>query len=85
MNVLQLIIAIPLFTFMGFGISFILNMILKTTWVPLVLYAGLLAYFFITKGMLLGGDYLMLTMGLLGILSGGWTIRYLRVNGYRMF
>lgn len=79
------IIAIPLFAFLAFGISFILNMILKTTWLPVVLYAGLLTYFFVTKGMLGNGDYLMLSVGLLGIALGGWTIRHLRHKGYRMF
>ncbi|MFC4076002.1 YuiB family protein [Salinithrix halophila] len=85
MSLPQIVVAVLLFTFMGFGISFILNMILKTTWVPLVLYAGLLTYYFVTMGVLKSGDYLMLAMGLIGILAGSWTIRYLRVNGYRMF
>ncbi|OYD07185.1 YuiB family protein [Paludifilum halophilum] len=85
MSLPQFIISIPLFAFLAFGISFILNMILKTTWLPTVLYIGLLVYFFITKGVLKGGDYLMLTIGLIGILVGGWTIRTLRVKGYRMF
>jgi hypothetical protein len=85
MSLPQYLIGIPLFAFMGFGISFILNMILKTTWLPVVLYAGVLAYFFVTMGELKNGDYLMLFTGMFGIALGGWTIHTLRVKGYRMF
>ncbi|PTX59146.1 YuiB-like putative membrane protein [Melghirimyces profundicolus] len=84
MSLPQILIGVPLFGFLGFGISFILNMILKTTWLPFVLYLGLLGYYFFTFD-LKGGDYLMLTVGMIGILGGAWTIRVLRQKGYRMF
>lgn len=84
MSLPQYIIGVPLFGFLGFGISFILNMILKTTWLPFILYLGLLGYYLFTFH-LKSGDYLMLTVGLLGIVGGGLTIRYLRKKGYRMF
>ncbi|MDA8353738.1 MAG: YuiB family protein [Firmicutes bacterium] len=84
MSLPQIIISVPLFGFMGFGISFILNMILKTTWFPLILYAGVLIYCFLNFD-LKGGDYLMLSIGLAGILGGAWAIQTLRKKGYRMF
>lgn len=84
MSLPEYVIGIPLFGFLGFGISFILNMILKTKWLPAILYLGLLAYYLITFD-LKNGDYLMLTVGLAGIVGGGLTIHHLRKKGYQMF
>lgn len=84
MSLPEYLIGVPLFGFLGFGISFILNMILKTKWLPAILYLGLLAYYLFTFN-LKNGDYLMLTVGLAGIVGGGLTIQHLRKKGYRMF
>ncbi|MDR6226319.1 YuiB family protein [Desmospora profundinema] len=81
----QYLISIPLFAFLAFGISFILNMILKTTWLPVILYVGLVGVLIFRMEQLKNGDYLMLTVGLIGILIGSWVIQYLRKQGYRMF
>ncbi|SMO82616.1 YuiB family protein [Melghirimyces algeriensis] len=84
MGLVQYVIGVPLFAFLAFGISFILNMILKTTWLPLILYLGLLGYCFYSFDMK-SGDYLMLSVGMIGIIGGAWTIRFMRKKGYRMF
>jgi len=55
----QVIISIPLFLVLLFGIGFILNMILKTTWLPSYLYAaliiGLAGYMFVERRFEAGG------------------------------
>lgn len=86
MNLPQLIISVPLLFVLFFGLGFILNMILKTTWVPLIIYFGLVIY-------VIGGLHHVITAvnivlfgaGLLGVLVGIWGIKTLRVKGYRMF
>lgn len=85
MNIAQLIISIPLFLFLAFGIGFILNMLIKTTWLPLVIYVLIVIYMFIRMGSLLPVDYIVLTSGLAGAVLSGVTIRILRSKGYRMF
>lgn len=85
MNIAQLIISVPLFLVLAFGIGFILNMLIKTTWLPLVMYALLLVYLLISMGKLLPVDYIILTSGLAGAILSGVTIRTLRAKGYRMF
>ncbi|MEW9671936.1 YuiB family protein [Ammoniphilus sp. 3BR4] len=85
MNIAQLIISVPLFLVLAFGIGFILNMLIKTTWLPLVMYALLLVYLLISMGKLLPVDYIILTSGLAGAVLSGVTIRFLRAKGYRMF
>lgn len=85
MNIAQLIISIPLFLFLAFGIGFILNMLIKTTWLPLVIYALLLVYLFVKMGILSPVDYIILMSGLTGAVLSGITIRTLRSKGYRMF
>lgn len=95
-NVLQLIIVALLAFVLMFGLSFILNMLLKTTWVPVALYTlvilGLLVYFGqgITQAWESVGEYgmvdwLAIACGFVGTCGGGWTIQMLRKNGYRMF
>ncbi|MBO8171755.1 MAG: hypothetical protein H0Z33_07690 [Bacillaceae bacterium] len=83
-NIAQLIISIPLFMFLAFGIGFIINMLVKTTWFPLVIYIGLLVYVYMQMGMKLI-DYIVLGSGLIGAVLSGWTIKTLRNRGYRMF
>ncbi|MFC7439719.1 YuiB family protein [Laceyella putida] len=82
----QLIISIPLLFVLFFGIGFILNMILKTTWLPLVIFFGVALY--------VGKDVhqiftvvnaVLFFSGLAGAIGGVWTIKTLREKGYRMF
>lgn len=81
----QYFVAIPLFAFLGFGISFILNMILKTTWLPMALYVILVGVIVFQMESIRNGDWLMLTIGLVGVGIGSWAIQFLRKKGYRMF
>ncbi|HJV46523.1 MAG TPA: YuiB family protein, partial [Bacillota bacterium] len=81
MNIAQLIISVPLFFFLAFGIGFILNMLIKTTWLPLVLYFLVLIFLFIRMGAFHIVDYIILTSGLVGAILSGVTIRILRAKG----
>jgi hypothetical protein len=85
----QVIISIPLFLVLLFGIGFILNMILKTTWLPSILYAmliiGMAVYMFVERGGLKLVEWIILSAGMIGALLSGWTIKLLRAKGYRMF
>jgi hypothetical protein len=85
MNIAQLLISIPLFLVLAFGIGFILNMLIKTTWLPLVVYVLLIGYLIFQLKNLLMVDYIVLTSGLVGAILSGVTIRFLRAKGYRMF
>ncbi|MBN6186661.1 hypothetical protein JQN58_06605 [Aneurinibacillus sp. BA2021] len=89
MNIAQFIIGIPLFIVLLFGIGFILNMLVKTTWMPTLLYisvvAGVLIYLIMNHRTPHVVDYVMLISGLLGAIASGWTIKMLRTKGYRMF
>lgn len=90
-------IAILLFFVLLFGIGFILNMLLKTTWFPIYVYVlvliPLVIYWQWTPGQTLWQnlagytlvDYLTALGGLAGAILSGWTIRTLRMKGYRMF
>ncbi len=96
MNIFQvLVIAVLAFVLM-FGVGFILNMLLKTTWFPiygyLALMIGLLVYFEWGSGNGLKGigeygaiDWLAFLFGLTGAYVSGWAIKTLRVRGFRMF
>ncbi len=93
---LQLIIVTVLFFVMAFGLGFILNMLLKTTWFPvygyLLVIAGLLISWQWGRGSLLdtlqGYTYVDLITGVGGLI-GAWlsgsAIKTLRVKGYKMF
>jgi hypothetical protein len=94
LKLLQLFIAMLLFLVLTFGIGFILNMLLKTTWIPSYIYIALVVYFyfFYQSGKLLSGnpnyaatDYTIGFFGLIGAILSGWAIRLLREKGYRMF
>ncbi|AMA71998.1 MULTISPECIES: YuiB family protein [Aneurinibacillus] len=89
MNIAQFIIGIPLFIVLLFGIGFILNMLIKTTWMPAFLYSGIaigvLVYLIMNDRTPHMVDYVMLTSGLVGAIASGWTIKTLRMKGYRMF
>ncbi|MFO7262743.1 MAG: hypothetical protein A6D91_02265 [Bacillaceae bacterium G1] len=87
MNIAQLIISILLFLVLAFGIGFILNMLAKTTWLPILLYVLLVAYlfFFKTQRQFAWVDWLVLSAGLAGCILSGVVIRSLRQKGFRMF
>lgn len=93
---LQLIIATLLFFVLLFGIGFILNMLLKTTWFPIYFYmivmVPLVIYQQWDSGTLLDNlaayhpaDYFTFVGGLLGAILSGKTIQTLRRNGFKMF
>lgn len=85
LNIAQLIISIPLFMFLFFGIGFILNMILKTTWLPSVIGVGLFLIAWVVYGGLKWVDIVVLLAGVLGAVLSSVAIRALRRHGYRMF
>ncbi|WP_019123759.1 YuiB family protein [Brevibacillus massiliensis] len=86
MNILQFLVSIVLFTVLAFGIGFIINMILRTTWLPVVIAFGViigaLVYNKIVPGLV---DIIILAFGIAGSVVSGWTIQTLRKKGYRMF
>lgn len=84
-SMIQLIISIPLIFVLIFGIGFILNMILKTTWLPLYVYLGLVIYVAMGLEAAHLPDITWFITGLIGAIGSGWTIRFLRLKGYRMF
>ncbi|RAL27126.1 hypothetical protein DL897_02730 [Thermoflavimicrobium daqui] len=85
MNTLQMAVSIVMFFVLFFGIGFILNMILKTTWLPLVLYFGFAGYLIFTLSSFHFADISVMISGLAGTIIGGWTIQTLRSKGYKMF
>ncbi|WP_274652454.1 YuiB family protein [Paenibacillus humicola] len=94
---LQLIIATILFFVMMFGIGFILNMLLKTTWFPIYLYVIVLIPIFIWQtwdhSKTIIGNFTAFTIvdivpaigALIGAYISGSAIRALRRGGYKMF
>ena len=94
---IQTAIATLLIFVLVFGIGFILNMLLKTSWFPLygyvVLLAGTILWFWRKDGQsfaatLLGfgiPDYAAMAGGLIGAWLAGYTIKLLRTKGYKMF
>ncbi len=93
-NLLQLIIVTVLLFVLFFGIGFILNMLMKTTWFPVFGYVGLivgLAVYYSTgsRGMNItdygAGDLIPVIGGLVGAYISGWAINTLRTKGYKMF
>jgi Putative membrane protein len=85
-SMLQMVVSFVMFFVLCFGIGFILNMILKTTWLPLMIYLVIAFYFLVFRlNTYQLADMLVLFAGLIGSISGGWTIHTLRVKGYRMF
>ena len=86
MSLLQFMVSIVLFTVLGFGIGFILNMILKTTWLPVVIAAGVVVGALVYQKIVPGvWDAIILGCGMAGTVGSGWTIATLRKKGYRMF
>jgi hypothetical protein len=86
MTLLQFLISIVLFTVLGFGIGFICNMVLRTTWLPVVIAGGVIVGALVYKKIVPGiFDTVILVCGILGTVVSGWTIQTLRKKGYRMF
>ncbi|WP_082415986.1 YuiB family protein [Numidum massiliense] len=86
MNIYQFIVSIPLFMVLAFGLGFILNMIVKTTWMPIVLYFLIAGYSVFDRiGELRTSDYVILISGLVGVALSSYVIVLLRKKGFRMF
>ncbi|CAM5783096.1 MULTISPECIES: YuiB family protein [Brevibacillus] len=86
MSLLQFVVSVVLFAVLGFGIGFIINMILRTTWMPVILVFGVVVGALIYKNIVPGlWDSIILGVGLIGAVASGWTIQTLRKKGYRMF
>ncbi|WP_062199481.1 YuiB family protein [Massilibacterium senegalense] len=99
MSIPMLIISMLLFFVLFFGIGFLLNMILRVTWLMALIYP--IVVFMIVYKMLdtkfsvsailngftkLGGaDIVILTTGFVGSVLAGVTIKTLRKKGYQMF
>jgi hypothetical protein len=92
----QFVIAIILFFVLFFGIGFILNMLMKTTWFPIygyiVLLIALAVWVWRGEGSLIEAlagyswvDYTTAVGGLAGCCLSGVTIKTLRKKGYKMF
>lgn len=96
MDIIQLAIVTVLMFVLFFGIGFILNMLLKSTWLPIylffVLLAALVIYWAVGPQTLMHNlqnygvaDYLPAIAGLIGSMASGFAIRTLRRQGFRMF
>ena len=92
-----LVLMILVFVMM-FGIGFIVNMLMKTTWFPCFLYVlvilPIMVYslwnqdqntFLAHLGSFKPVDYLSGLAGLAGAFLSGWSIHTLRVKGFKMF
>ncbi|WP_082083796.1 YuiB family protein [Paenibacillus beijingensis] len=94
---LQVAVAVVLFCVMMFGIGFILNMLMKTTWFPIYLFLvvivplGVWATWDHNKSALANFtsftivDLLPVIGAIIGAYMSGWAIRALRRGGYKMF
>jgi len=94
---LIVLILMVLFFVMMFGIGFILNMLMKTTWFPAYVFVIIIVPVVVytlwdhdkSLGLYLSSfrlvDYLTALAGLAGAILSGWTIRKLRFAGYKMF
>lgn len=91
------VILFILFFVMMFGIGFILNMLMKTTWFPVYLFVIVILpvvfFSYWRQGMSFVDnlsmysvvDYLTAVGGLVGAVISGKTIQMLRRSGYKMF
>lgn len=97
MGWIMVIILMMLFFVMMFGIGFILNMLMKTTWFPIGFYIVIVlpaTIWMLWKSEMsfignIGSyglvDYLTALAGLAGAFVSGKTIDVLRKSGYKMF
>lgn len=84
-NIYQFIVSIPLFLVLAFGLGFIINMIIKSTWLPSYLYIVVVAFLVYRSGAMNTLDAVILLSGLAGVVLSGIVMRILRKKGYRMF
>lgn len=94
-KMIQLIIVTVLLLVLFFGIGFILNMLMKTTWFPIYIYFAVVIAFVVywgSAGSLTSNvtgytfaDYIPAVGGLIGAILSGSAIRALRVRGFKMF
>jgi hypothetical protein len=92
---IQLMIVTVLLLVLFFGIGFILNMLMKTTWFPIYAYFAVVIIFVVywgTAGSLTSNvsgytyaDYIPAVGGLVGAVLSGSAIKALRVRGFKMF
>ncbi|MEC0228779.1 YuiB family protein [Paenibacillus alba] len=95
---LQMVIATVLMMVLFFGIGFILNMLMKTTWFPLyafiALVIGVVIYGSIGSGsasfLSSGENFTIVDIvpaigGLAGAILSGSAIKALRIRGFKMF
>ncbi|KQY80669.1 hypothetical protein ASD24_17185 [Paenibacillus sp. Root52] len=97
MQFIPVLVLMVLFFVMMFGIGFILNMLMKTTWFPSYLFVIVILPIVVYSlwdqtvpltshlGSFQIVDYLTGVAGLAGAVISGWTIRKLRLGGYKMF
>ncbi|CAH0118352.1 MULTISPECIES: YuiB family protein [unclassified Paenibacillus] len=96
MGFIPVFVLFVLFFVMMFGIGFILNMLMKTTWFPSYLFVivilPIVFFSFWKEGSLLDNlaaysvvDYLTAVGGLVGAWASGAAIRKLRRAGFKMF
>lgn len=84
-NIYQFIVSIPLYLALAFGLGFILNMIVKTTWAPVYVYIAVVLFLVFRAGGMNGLDAIVVFAGLVGAVLSGYVIRLLRKKGFRMF
>lgn len=95
---IPVVVLMILFFVMMFGIGFILNMLMKTTWFPCFLFVIVILPIVVyslwnrDQTTLLAHlssfqlvDYLTGLAGLAGAFLSGWTIKTLRFKGFKMF
>ena len=95
---IPVLVLMILFFVMMFGIGFILNMLMKTTWFPCYLFVIVILpvvvyslwnrdeatlWAHISSFQLV--DYLTGVAGLAGAFLSGWAIHTLRIKGFKMF
>ncbi|RXZ84240.1 hypothetical protein EBB07_03975 [Paenibacillaceae bacterium] len=97
MAMLQMLIAAMLFFVMMFGIGFILNMLMKTTWFPIYLFLIVLLplgiYYTWDNALSFVGNFKAYTFvdvipaitALIGAFVSGYAIKALRQAGYKMY
>lgn len=92
---IQLVIVTVLLFVLFFGLGFILNMLVKTTWLPIYMYvllvAGMIIYWGFQSGFAAAFqditlvDLVPAAGGLAGAVLSGKAIKTLRIKGYKMF
>lgn len=93
LEIIQEIVGALLFFVLLFGIAFIINMLIKTTWFPallwIIVFIPLGVWHYWKPGLTLGSFLAVWLPSILsstaGALVGGWAIRKLRKGGYKMF